>query len=187
MQTDREADLGQAFMALDPSFFAPGFEDRMSDLMNHCRNMEPVSLLSTYLINIQLLIYCAVFFLVRWPIVQFTFFLYKFSIYWRVTVLNITICWLLYPPEHFPYHHLGCKLNFVLNINNLLVKFYLPKILIGQSLTLVSTGWSMEERLTPCPCTYLSYAYWPQKPMCSFNSPTHLVISLAMTYWKCNS
>lgn len=46
MQTDREADLGQAFMALDPSFFAPGFEDRMSDLMNHCRNMEPVSLLN---------------------------------------------------------------------------------------------------------------------------------------------
>lgn len=43
MQTDREADLGQAFMALDPSFFAPGFEDRMGDLMNHCRNMEPVS------------------------------------------------------------------------------------------------------------------------------------------------
>ncbi|XP_050726443.1 uncharacterized oxidoreductase YjmC-like [Eriocheir sinensis] len=41
MQTDREADLGQAFMALDPSFFAPGFEDRMDDLMNHCRNMEP--------------------------------------------------------------------------------------------------------------------------------------------------
>lgn len=46
METDREADLGQAFMALDPSFFAPGFEDRMSDLMNHCRNMDPVSLLS---------------------------------------------------------------------------------------------------------------------------------------------
>lgn len=43
MNTDREADLGQAFMALDPSFFAPGFEDRMGDLMNHCRNMEPVS------------------------------------------------------------------------------------------------------------------------------------------------
>lgn len=41
MQTDREADLGQAFMAMDPSFFAPGFEDRMSDLMNHCRNMDP--------------------------------------------------------------------------------------------------------------------------------------------------
>ncbi|KAG0713906.1 malate dehydrogenase [Chionoecetes opilio] len=41
MQTDKEADLGQAFMALDPSFFAPGFEDRLGDLMNHCRNMEP--------------------------------------------------------------------------------------------------------------------------------------------------
>ncbi|XP_042209707.1 uncharacterized oxidoreductase YjmC-like isoform X2 [Homarus americanus] len=41
MQTDREADLGQCFVAIDPSFFAPGFEDRMSDLMGHCRDMEP--------------------------------------------------------------------------------------------------------------------------------------------------
>lgn len=41
MQTDRPADLGQCFVAIDPSFFAPGFEDRMSDLMDHCRNMEP--------------------------------------------------------------------------------------------------------------------------------------------------
>lgn len=41
MQTDRPADLGQCFIAIDPSFFAPGFEGRMSDLMDHCRNMEP--------------------------------------------------------------------------------------------------------------------------------------------------
>ncbi|XP_064090531.1 uncharacterized oxidoreductase YjmC-like isoform X1 [Macrobrachium nipponense] len=41
MQTDRPADLGQCFVAIDPSFFAPGFEGRMSDLMDHCRNMEP--------------------------------------------------------------------------------------------------------------------------------------------------
>ncbi|XP_076030052.1 putative oxidoreductase YjmC [Oratosquilla oratoria] len=41
MDTGREADLGQCFVAIDPSFFAPGFEDRMSDLMDHCRNLEP--------------------------------------------------------------------------------------------------------------------------------------------------
>lgn len=41
MQTDRPADLGQCFVAIDPSCFAPGFEDRMSDMMDYCRNMEP--------------------------------------------------------------------------------------------------------------------------------------------------
>lgn len=41
MDTTREADLGQCFVAIDTSFFAPGFPDRMSDLMNHCRNMPP--------------------------------------------------------------------------------------------------------------------------------------------------
>nr|XP_045581329.1 uncharacterized oxidoreductase YjmC-like isoform X2 [Procambarus clarkii] len=41
MQTDREADLGQCFVAIDPSFFSPGFEDRMSDMMDYCRGMEP--------------------------------------------------------------------------------------------------------------------------------------------------
>lgn len=40
-RTDRPADLSQCFVAVDPSFFAPGFEGRMADLMNHCRNMEP--------------------------------------------------------------------------------------------------------------------------------------------------
>ena len=43
MKTDRPANLGQCFVAIDPSFFAPGFEDRMSDMMNHCRNMDAVS------------------------------------------------------------------------------------------------------------------------------------------------
>lgn len=43
MSTTTEADLGQGFVAIDPSFFASGFTDRMSDLMGHCRGMEPVS------------------------------------------------------------------------------------------------------------------------------------------------
>ncbi|KAK6165799.1 hypothetical protein SNE40_022644 [Patella caerulea] len=35
------SNLGQCFVALDPSVFAPGFTDRMSDLMDHCRNLQP--------------------------------------------------------------------------------------------------------------------------------------------------
>ncbi|KAF5302680.1 hypothetical protein FQA39_LY10176 [Lamprigera yunnana] len=35
------ANLGQCFIAVDPNCFAPGFEGRMSDLMNHLRSMEP--------------------------------------------------------------------------------------------------------------------------------------------------
>ncbi|KAJ8976630.1 hypothetical protein NQ317_009722 [Molorchus minor] len=35
------ANLGQAFLAIDPKCFAPGFEDRLSDLMGSIRNMEP--------------------------------------------------------------------------------------------------------------------------------------------------
>ncbi|XP_063220870.1 uncharacterized oxidoreductase YjmC-like isoform X2 [Bacillus rossius redtenbacheri] len=35
------ADLGQSFVALDPGCFAPGFQDRMSDLLQHLRGMEP--------------------------------------------------------------------------------------------------------------------------------------------------
>jgi len=41
MDTTREADLGQCFVALDPAFFAPGFEGRLSDLMDTCRGMAP--------------------------------------------------------------------------------------------------------------------------------------------------
>ena len=33
---------GHCFVALDPSVFAPGFEDRLSSLMNHCRDLDPV-------------------------------------------------------------------------------------------------------------------------------------------------
>jgi len=34
---------GQCFIAVDPEAFAPGFSDRLDDLMNTCRQMEPVS------------------------------------------------------------------------------------------------------------------------------------------------
>lgn len=40
--TDQIANLGQCFMAIDPSKFADGFQNRMSDLMNFFRNMTPV-------------------------------------------------------------------------------------------------------------------------------------------------
>lgn len=36
------ANLGQCFVAVDPSCFAPGFEERLSDLMKSLRNLEPV-------------------------------------------------------------------------------------------------------------------------------------------------
>jgi len=38
--TDREANLGQCFVAIDPSAFAPGFSDRMSQLNDYLRGME---------------------------------------------------------------------------------------------------------------------------------------------------
>uniref|UniRef100_A0A6P7FHV8 Uncharacterized protein LOC114330532 isoform X2 n=1 Tax=Diabrotica virgifera virgifera TaxID=50390 RepID=A0A6P7FHV8_DIAVI len=34
--------IGHAFISINPKVFAPGVENRMSDLMNHLRNMEPV-------------------------------------------------------------------------------------------------------------------------------------------------
>lgn len=40
--TERVADLGQCFIAVDPNAFCGGFEDRMQDLMNMHRNLEPV-------------------------------------------------------------------------------------------------------------------------------------------------
>lgn len=40
--TGEEANLGQCFMAINPEFFAPGFEGRMSDLNEHIRNLLPV-------------------------------------------------------------------------------------------------------------------------------------------------
>ena len=36
------ADLGQFFMALDPGVFGAGFEDRLQQLMDHHRALEPV-------------------------------------------------------------------------------------------------------------------------------------------------
>ncbi|PVD29455.1 hypothetical protein C0Q70_08706 [Pomacea canaliculata] len=35
------ANLGHCFVALDPQVFAPGFTDRLSELLNHCRNLPP--------------------------------------------------------------------------------------------------------------------------------------------------
>jgi len=49
-ETDRPADLGQCFVAINPQCFAPGFEDRMSSLMDYLRNMQPVSH-STVILN----------------------------------------------------------------------------------------------------------------------------------------
>ncbi|XP_028390797.1 uncharacterized protein LOC114515694 [Dendronephthya gigantea] len=42
-KSDVVADLGQCFVAIDPSVFAPGFEDRLSSLMNYCRTLEPAA------------------------------------------------------------------------------------------------------------------------------------------------
>lgn len=48
MDTKRQANLGQCFIAIDPECFAPGFETRLADLMSYLRNMEPVSYDSSY-------------------------------------------------------------------------------------------------------------------------------------------
>lgn len=40
---DRPANLGQCFIAIDPSAFAPGFTDRLTELIDHCRNLQPVA------------------------------------------------------------------------------------------------------------------------------------------------
>ncbi|XP_041965033.1 uncharacterized oxidoreductase YjmC-like [Alosa sapidissima] len=39
--TDRAANLGQCFVAINPENFAPGFNDRMSDLLSLHRHLEP--------------------------------------------------------------------------------------------------------------------------------------------------
>lgn len=36
---------GQFFIVINPENFADGFNDRMQNLMDYCRNMEPVSYL----------------------------------------------------------------------------------------------------------------------------------------------
>ncbi|XP_030835235.1 uncharacterized protein LOC584101 [Strongylocentrotus purpuratus] len=40
---EREADLGQCFVALNPEAFAPGFSERMTSLIAMCRNAEPAN------------------------------------------------------------------------------------------------------------------------------------------------
>ncbi|XP_048758864.2 uncharacterized oxidoreductase YjmC-like [Ostrea edulis] len=39
--TTTVANLGQCFIAVEPNSFMPGFEERMSDLMDICRSLEP--------------------------------------------------------------------------------------------------------------------------------------------------
>ncbi|KAK3803859.1 hypothetical protein RRG08_029451 [Elysia crispata] len=39
--TDREANLGQCFIVVDTSAFAPGFSDRLSELSSSLRDLEP--------------------------------------------------------------------------------------------------------------------------------------------------
>lgn len=53
----RTANLGQGFVAIDPKFFAPGFEDRVDDIINHIRNLEPVKQLCTLNIFFLLLFF----------------------------------------------------------------------------------------------------------------------------------
>ncbi|KAJ3638535.1 hypothetical protein MTP99_001892 [Tenebrio molitor] len=39
--TETEANLAQCFVAIDPCFFAPGFQERLTDLTTILRNLEP--------------------------------------------------------------------------------------------------------------------------------------------------
>lgn len=41
--SEGEANLGQVFIAIDPNCFAPGFEDRVTELNDILRNLPPVS------------------------------------------------------------------------------------------------------------------------------------------------
>lgn len=49
--SSKPANLGQAFIAVDPKFFAPDFEGRVEDILGLLRNLIPVRL--TYLQNNQ--------------------------------------------------------------------------------------------------------------------------------------
>jgi len=42
MSASGPADLGQFFIAVDPSAFAPGYEARMSSLLDYCRKVETI-------------------------------------------------------------------------------------------------------------------------------------------------
>lgn len=41
---DGPPNLGQVFIAVDPNCFAPGFEDRMTDMNSILRNLPPVNI-----------------------------------------------------------------------------------------------------------------------------------------------
>ncbi|XP_060563749.1 uncharacterized oxidoreductase YjmC-like [Ruditapes philippinarum] len=41
-QINKEANLGQCFIAINPDAFEDGFSERMSELLNYCRDLEPV-------------------------------------------------------------------------------------------------------------------------------------------------
>ncbi|TNN15706.1 Malate dehydrogenase isoform 2, partial [Schistosoma japonicum] len=43
MTTEKQANLGQSFLAIDPKAFAPGFEQRLSEYVNIMRNLPPVN------------------------------------------------------------------------------------------------------------------------------------------------
>jgi LDH2 family malate/lactate/ureidoglycolate dehydrogenase len=43
MSSTGPANLGQFFIAVDPNVFAPGYEERMSALLDHCRGVETVA------------------------------------------------------------------------------------------------------------------------------------------------
>lgn len=46
--SSKKADLGQCFIAIDPEFFAPGFQGRLGDLLCTLRNMQPVKIFSRH-------------------------------------------------------------------------------------------------------------------------------------------
>lgn len=46
---DQIANLGQCFIAINPTCFAPGFEERLSDLINFIRNMQPVGYFTLFI------------------------------------------------------------------------------------------------------------------------------------------
>merc|ERR1711860_236122 len=39
--SDRKADLGQCYIAVDPEMFAPGMGNRLQDLIDHLRKLPP--------------------------------------------------------------------------------------------------------------------------------------------------
>lgn len=49
--TQEDANLGQVFMAIDPKIFAPGFEGRMTDMLQYVRNLEPA--VSHFVVNLN--------------------------------------------------------------------------------------------------------------------------------------